>query len=265
MMRHARTVLLCHVLLSALTMSCSKKPDILGRWEGTFRTEEEGTSRIALTISKDTRDSLVGEMSFPDRVFGDVPAREVRITKDSLAAMGVAVFTPDRFVLAQMVERGGEFFLEPTEPLPPDTPNVLVVRIEGRAVDDQLNGTLWLAERPYELQLKRKATEKVLEVDQSDLPGFLQYPGAKAVAKWSLATEEASGSVYLFETADPISSVGNWFKRSLAGQGWKEGATMESGEGTMLMYGSPDEKQSTTVMVGSDDGKTTVAVTYGTK
>ena len=131
--------------------------------------------------------------------------------------------------------------------------------------------------------IARKATEKALEgavnaasggkanidvsgnVDVSGLPGFLQYPGAKASAKWSISGEDGTGSVYSFETADPKETVVNWFKSSLAGTGWKEGATMESGEGSMLMYGSPDEKQFTTVMVGTDDGKTTLAVTYGTK
>jgi hypothetical protein len=131
--------------------------------------------------------------------------------------------------------------------------------------------------------IAKKATEKALEgavnaatggkasidvsgnVDVSGLPAFLQYPGAKAVAKWSISGQDGTGSVYSFETADPKENMANWFKTSLAGQGWKEGATMESGEGTMLMYGSPDEKQFTTVMAGTEEGKTTVAVTYGTK
>ncbi|MEO0081408.1 MAG: hypothetical protein ABIL25_03820 [candidate division WOR-3 bacterium] len=131
--------------------------------------------------------------------------------------------------------------------------------------------------------IARKATEKALEnavktatggkaqidvsgdVDVSDLPAFLRYPGAKAVAKWSLSTGEGKGSVYSFETTDAKDAVVNWFKASFVGQGWKESAVMETGEGTMLMHQSPDEKQFATVMVGTDEGKTTVAVTYGTK
>jgi hypothetical protein len=102
-------------------------------------------------------------------------------------------------------------------------------------------------------------------VDMSGCPAFLQYPGAKGIGKWSMTTGDGSGSVYSFETGDPREKVADWFEASCEGQGWKQAATMQTGDGLMLMYGSPDEKQSVTVMLATDEGKTTIAVTYGKK
>lgn len=101
-------------------------------------------------------------------------------------------------------------------------------------------------------------------VDVSGCPAFLQYPGAKAIGKWTMTSGDGTGSVYSFETGDSRDKVAGWFETSCEGQGWKQTATMDTGDGQMLMYGSPDEKQVATVVIGSDKGKTTIAVTYAT-
>ncbi len=100
-------------------------------------------------------------------------------------------------------------------------------------------------------------------VDISALPEFCRYPGAKATAKWSMSGKEGSGTVYSLETADAKDKVVDWYKKSLESKQWKQASMMETGDGTMLMFGSPDEKQMCTVTVATEDGKTTVVVMYG--
>lgn len=102
-------------------------------------------------------------------------------------------------------------------------------------------------------------------VDLSDLPAFLRYPGAKGQSKWSMSGEEGTGTVYALESGDPLKKVVDWYKSSLSGAGWKQGSQMETTDSTMLLYGSPDEKQMATVTIASEDKQTTIVVMYGTK
>ncbi|MFO7676363.1 MAG: hypothetical protein R6X12_08620 [bacterium] len=127
--------------------------------------------------------------------------------------------------------------------------------------------------------IAEKAVEKAVEqatggkvdidagsgVDLSGLPGYLQYPGAKATGRFSIASGDGSGATYSFETPNDRAAVVGWFKSSLAGQSWKETMAMETDESTVLTYGSADEKSFTSVVVGTGDGKTTIAVTLGSK
>lgn len=130
--------------------------------------------------------------------------------------------------------------------------------------------------------IAKKVTEKALEeavnkgtggkadidvsgnVDLSGLPAFAVYPGAKGTAKWSITGDDGAGYSYVMESADPVATVVAWYKASFEGSGWKQGATMESGEGTMFMYGSPDEKEFVTATISKDDEKTSI-VTLHTK
>ena len=88
------------------------------------------------------------------------------------------------------------------------------------------------------------------DVDLSGLPEVLRYPGASAKARWSNSQGGATGSVYTFETRDPSASVVDFYKKALAG--WKNSSTMESGDATVLSYGTEDEKQSVTLTVSTD-------------
>ena len=103
------------------------------------------------------------------------------------------------------------------------------------------------------------------DVDLSDLPVFLQYPGARPTAKWSLASDKGTGSVYSFLSVDARDTVIGWFKASLAGQGWKQSAAREIGGGTMIVFHAPDKKQLVTLLVYTDDGKTAVTIARSTK
>jgi hypothetical protein len=102
-------------------------------------------------------------------------------------------------------------------------------------------------------------------VDLSGLPAFLHYPGALAKARWAMSNEGTTGTVYTFETADPTTSVVNFYKQALAG--WKSSSTMETGDATILVYGTADEKEMVTVTVArdKDSSKTSLTLLYTKK
>ena len=102
-------------------------------------------------------------------------------------------------------------------------------------------------------------------VDLSGLPTFLQYPGAIAKARWAMTNEGGTGTVYTFETPDPANIVVGFYKTALAG--WKSASAMETGDATVLVYGTQDEKQMTTVTVAKDkdSGKTMLTLLYTKK
>jgi hypothetical protein len=99
-------------------------------------------------------------------------------------------------------------------------------------------------------------------VDLSGLPASLHYPGAVAKARWSMGGEGGSGTMYTFETPDPVANVVSFYKTALAG--WKNASTMETGDATILVYGTEDEKQTASVTVAKDkdSGKTTLGLLY---
>jgi len=100
-------------------------------------------------------------------------------------------------------------------------------------------------------------------VDISDLPAFARYPGAQGKTRWSMSNDEGSGTVYGLESGDATDKVVDWYKKSLSGAGLKQVSIMESGDGTMMIYGSEDEKKMTTVTVSADKGKTSIVVMHG--
>ncbi len=102
-------------------------------------------------------------------------------------------------------------------------------------------------------------------VDISSLPGYLRYPGAKAIGRFSMSGEDGKGTVWSLETGDARQKVVDWYKKGLEGKGWKQGMTMDTGEGLMAMYSSPDEKEMATVIASTEDGKTVIALTHASK
>jgi hypothetical protein len=102
-------------------------------------------------------------------------------------------------------------------------------------------------------------------VDLSGLPAFLQYPGAIAKARWAMTNEGGIGTVYTFETPDPVATVVSFYKPARAG--WKSSSTMETGDATILVYGTQDEKEMVTVTVAKDkdSGKTSLTLLYTKK
>ncbi len=88
------------------------------------------------------------------------------------------------------------------------------------------------------------------DVDISDMPALLRYPGATATGRYSLTGKEGTGTVYTFETEDPAASVADFYKKALAG--WKKSSTMES-EGAMVMsYGTENEKEFVTLTISRE-------------
>jgi hypothetical protein len=98
--------------------------------------------------------------------------------------------------------------------------------------------------------------------DLSGLPDNLRYPGAKAVARWTMSGEKGASTVYSFETSDPGTSIIAFYKNALAG--WKNVSTTETDKGTMMFYSSQDEKEIVSVATApSDKGSgTAIIVTY---
>lgn len=99
-------------------------------------------------------------------------------------------------------------------------------------------------------------------VDLSGLPALLRYPGATAKSRWSVSGEQGSGTVYAFETVDPPATVVNFYKQALSG--WKSSSVAETGETTILVYTSDNEKEFVTVNVtkDSDSNRTLLTLLY---
>ncbi|HDR00037.1 MAG TPA: hypothetical protein ENN51_07135 [candidate division WOR-3 bacterium] len=97
-------------------------------------------------------------------------------------------------------------------------------------------------------------------VDLSDLPGFLQYPGAKATHSAKVSADGGRQGQYYFETADNASKVADWFEKNLAAQGWQEPVKVESGEVIQLHSKSADDKEMASVVIHSEDGKTKIGL-----
>jgi hypothetical protein len=96
-------------------------------------------------------------------------------------------------------------------------------------------------------------------VDLSGLPANLRYPNATAKARWSMSKEGTTGTVYTFETKDPAASVVDFYKKALAG--WKNSSTMESGDATIMSYGTEDEKEFVTLTVAREKDSNTTSLT----
>jgi hypothetical protein len=102
------------------------------------------------------------------------------------------------------------------------------------------------------------------DVDLSELPDALRYPGAKGVGKWSMSTEEGTGTSFMLETNNTKQQVKDWYLSSMTGAGYKKAMEMETGDGIVMMFKKEgDEKASATITIGTEDDKTTISVLYG--
>ena len=120
-----------------------------------------------------------------------------------------------------------------------------------------------------------KITEQVLEgatggdlsvdgganVDFSDLPPILRPPGAVARGRMSMTNEGGTGTLYLMDATETVPAVVAWYKESLAS--WKLATELATGDGTMLLYTSPDESHNAQIQVSPGErGKVSVSVLY---
>lgn len=101
------------------------------------------------------------------------------------------------------------------------------------------------------------------EVDLSELPNVLKYPGAKGVGKWSVSTEDGSGTNFMLETDNTKQQVKDWYISSLTSAGYKKAMEMDTGDGLVMMFNKEgDDKTAVTVTVATEDGKTTISVLH---
>ncbi|UCG42820.1 MAG: hypothetical protein JSU73_13330, partial [candidate division WOR-3 bacterium] len=98
-------------------------------------------------------------------------------------------------------------------------------------------------------------------VDLSELPDIMKYPGAKAVGKWSMSTEDGTGTNFMLETGDARQKVKDWYLSSMTGAGYKKAMEMDTRDGLVMIFSKEgDDKTAATVTIATEDGKTTVGV-----
>jgi hypothetical protein len=100
-------------------------------------------------------------------------------------------------------------------------------------------------------------------VDISALREFLRYPGATAVERMALNTEDSKGTVWTLVSADPRAQVEDWYKTSVEKAGWVKDP--EGGKVGMLEWVNPDKTETIKMMVYEKDGKTSISITHGLK
>jgi len=91
------------------------------------------------------------------------------------------------------------------------------------------------------------------------------YPKSEVLMSMKMA-ENQTFTVQL-GTADSLDTVGAYYKKEMAAQGWTESQTMNQGGDRpmqMLVYSKEKEKRTVTVMVASEQGKTTINLQTGT-
>ncbi len=123
-----------------------------------------------------------------------------------------------------------------------------------------------------------KIAEKVLEgasggnlavdggaaVDLADLPPILRPPNVTARGRMNMTNEGGTGTLYMLETTDPAATVLAWYKTSLAS--WKLATELATGDGTMLLYNSPDDSVYAQITVASgEEGKVAVTILHVAK
>jgi hypothetical protein len=125
-----------------------------------------------------------------------------------------------------------------------------------------------IAERSIERAAGKSAGGKAdidlgSSVDISGLPEQFRYAGATPKGRWTMTNDKGTGAVYVLESADPVKTVVEFYKRALAG--WTNRQTMESDETTVLAATSSDEKTSVTVTIAPSEGKTGINILHVTK
>ena len=102
-------------------------------------------------------------------------------------------------------------------------------------------------------------------MDISTLPGFLRYPGAKAVERIAVSTSDSKGTVWTLVSGDPRDKVAEWYRSSVGKEGWNESPEMAAGRSSMLEWEKPDKKETIKMLVYEKDGKTNISLTHGLK
>jgi hypothetical protein len=116
-----------------------------------------------------------------------------------------------------------------------------------------------------------KAEEKPVAVNPAQTPAvdittlqeFLRYPGATAVERMALNTEDSKGTVWTLVTPDASAQVEEWYRASVEKAGWvKDPDGKKVG---MLEWVNADKTETIKMMVYEKDGKTNISITHGLK
>ena len=100
-------------------------------------------------------------------------------------------------------------------------------------------------------------------VDISTLPDYLRYPGATAVERMVLNTEDSKGTSWTLASADPRARIEEWYRASVEKAGWVNDP--EGGKVGLLEWIRPDKTEVVKLMVYEKDGKTNISFTHGLK
>ena len=100
-------------------------------------------------------------------------------------------------------------------------------------------------------------------VDISTLQEFLRYPGAAAVERMALDTEDSKGTSWTLVTTDARAQVEEWYKASVEKAGWVKDP--DSKKVGMLEWVNADKTEKIKMMVYEKDGKTNISITHGMK
>lgn len=100
-------------------------------------------------------------------------------------------------------------------------------------------------------------------VDISTLADYLRYPGATALERVELNTEDSKGTNWLLATSDPPDKVTEWYRAAVEKNGWVKDP--EGGKVGMLEYAAPDRSETFKLLVYAKDGRTNISFTCGVK
>ena len=96
-------------------------------------------------------------------------------------------------------------------------------------------------------------------VDISTLAEYLRYPGATAVERMALNTEDSKGTSWTLVSADPRAQIEEWYRASVDKAGWVKDP--DGGKVGLLEWIKPDKTEVIKMMVYEKDGKTNISIT----
>lgn len=109
--------------------------------------------------------------------------------------------------------------------------------------------------------LPRRALEQFGdEVDLSELPRELIYPGAKKLARYGDYSVPRLGPSYNFETRDPLDRIENYYRKSMAR--WTTLKEVRRDTMVWIMYESADRKEVAEYMATRIGDKTALLVIH---
>ncbi|MFO7674830.1 MAG: hypothetical protein R6X12_00725 [bacterium] len=100
-------------------------------------------------------------------------------------------------------------------------------------------------------------------VDISALPEFLRYPGAEAVERIEVSTDDSRGTVWTLASAATRAEVEEWYQASVEKAGWLKDP--EGGKVGVFEWVNPERTETIKLLAYEQDGKTSISITHGLK